>query len=53
MKHQDLRTTDEKICDMLADEASFEEIGKRLQMNAQHVEVRFKVICAKMGRQAR
>lgn len=52
MKHQDLRSTDDKICDMLADEHSFEAIGRRLQMTEQHVEARFRAICHKLGKQA-
>lgn len=53
MKHQDLRTTDEKICDMLADDYEFDQIAKRLQMSTYAVEARFRVICGKLGRQAR
>lgn len=52
MKHQDVRTADEIICDMLADDKSFEEIAKRLLRTEQWVESRFKVICAKLGPQA-
>ena len=52
MKHQDLRSTDDKICDMLADEYSFDTIGRRLQMTEQHVEARFRSICHKLGKQA-
>lgn len=52
MKHQDLRSIDEKICDMLADEYNFRDIGRRLQMTEQHVEARFRSICHKLGKQA-
>ena len=53
MEHQDLRTRDEKISDMLAEEYTFDEIASRLKMSVYEVEARFKVICAKVGRQAR
>ena len=53
MKHQDLRSTDDKICDMLADEHDFEAIGRRLQMTEHHVEARFRSICHKLGKQAK
>jgi tetrahydromethanopterin S-methyltransferase subunit G len=51
--HRDVRTTDEIICDMLADDYDFETIAKRLMTTVQHVEARFKVICGKVGRQAK
>lgn len=52
MKHEDLRSTDDKICDMLSEGYDFDHIGWRLQMSVYHIAWRFKVITEKLGKQA-
>jgi hypothetical protein len=47
--HRDLRTNDEKIADMLAEDYSFEEIAHRLWLTVGQVRQRYVVICAQMG----
>jgi DNA-binding NarL/FixJ family response regulator len=47
--HQDLRTTDEKIADMLADEWTFDEIADRLWLTVGQVRNRYLAFCAKLG----
>lgn len=51
--HQDFRTVDDIICDMLADEKSFEEIAFRLRMPETSVRARFEVIRGRFGWQAK
>lgn len=51
--HRKIRTPDEIMCDMLADGESFEDIARRLLVSPYAVEARFRVICAKLGSQAK
>lgn len=46
---RDLRTTDEKIADMMADDMSVEEIAHELWLTPGQVRQRYMVICAKTG----
>ncbi len=50
--HQKL-STDELICDLLAEGFELDEIAAKLRMSFGYVESRFKVICARLGAQAR
>lgn len=47
--HKDLRTTDEKIADMLSEDVSFEEIADRLWLTVGQVRSRYLAMCAKLG----
>jgi AraC-like DNA-binding protein len=51
--HRTILSQDDRIAEMLSQDYDIETIAARLQMSVQHVEVRFKVICAKLGGQAK
>lgn len=47
--HKDLRTRDEIICDMVADDRPFEEIAYKLREGEASVRARWQVIKQSMG----
>jgi hypothetical protein len=47
--HRDLRTTDEIIADMMADDHTLEEIADRLWLTVGQVRNRYIAFCARLG----
>jgi hypothetical protein len=49
MKHEDLRTPDERFDDLLADGYSIEDIAYRLGWSNWTTKARYRQVCAEMG----
>lgn len=49
MKHQDLRKPTEKFDDMLADDYSLDEIGRRMGWTPVQTRSRYLTVCAQLG----